>query len=286
MQTVDRCVLPSSLVDATEFFQPYDNWSPFVIDGDPESSVGTAIWRAGITKKQLWSEAQYTEQRALRFYRRLHQRLAWAPAEIWGERLFLQLVERARNEDWFISALALWPAAEKDTLACAAYAYARVIDVICERRYVMHDGDELASIAPPERLRKLLGDDARKCRNAAMNTLRRLGEPVDHWHCETVVARMLCPRLALFAIGMPFWLSEPPPGQTALERQAATAVGSRDITERLAVTMKKDAQRYLGHQTDGERPGPKRGSRKTKSSGRQQLEDYVVARNRFGVTAR
>lgn len=286
MEYLGRCIRPSSVTTKEEFVAPYEKWNGFALDGDPESSVGDDLWRGGLSTEQMWREALVTEERASDVYDRLSQLpLRWELAHFRGEKVFFHFLEAMPESAGALTDLRRWFHTGIDSLARASYSFTRLIDAVCERRYAVLEQGQLVAVHPPAVFSAMVRPSQKTLHDTARELLEAANEPLDDWHREIVIAHLLCPRLALFAIGQPWWLTAPLPGETDLERQAATAVGSVMRVEQHAVRMKLESQKVLGKTARRAKSGPKATTTRRTNPRQEDFERAVMSKRHQGVSA-
>ena len=175
------------------------------------------------------------------------------------------------------------PVADTELTIAAGHHLRMAVDTIMQRVHPVFVDGKIKRIVPDPELRSAVEPYAGKLIEAAMVCLRAADEPLDEWRQAVVVAHLLAPELALFAVSFLFWHPPPPPGQTDRERQHATAVGSPDKSERAGVQAKRDFQRRAGFHGQGRKRGPKSGSVRRKSPPRERFEQYVLSRLGLGL---
>ncbi len=246
-----------------------------------EQIVPAEAWDAGLTAEQRARDLAAARREFERLTLVLQGHSKWPRWRERGADEFRWLAEQClRHKGEWLTLLA-YQAPVPSVQRRGAGAFQAVLDTIYRRAYPVYLEGEFVQVAP----RCLFVEPrANAWRRLALSVLRACGEPRDEWHQAACLALILCPELAKSAVQHGFWLAPPEPGQTDLERQAATMVGAPDTTERAAVRAKRDARRALGYVPPRARTGPKPGSRRPVSRARAEFVQYVVSLRKRGAS--
>lgn len=257
-------------------------WSP-----SRQDLVSVPAWMGGLTFRRACEEEDTAWDMAEALWTRLREHPGHATCLAAGSALYDRIRGRLRDSSVSLGLPPLvWrqsPVEDFDLTVGAGNHLRMAVDTVMHRFHPVFGGNKIGRVMPDRELQSAVEPDSAALKEAALNCLRAADEPLDEWRQAVVIAHLLAPELALFAVSQLFWHPPPPPGQTDKERQHATAIGSPDKTERAGVQAKRDFQRRAGFQGHGRKRGPKPGAVRHRSQERVQFEEYVLRRLALGV---
>ena len=252
-------------------------WSP-----TQQTFVTVPLWNGGLSFQRACEEEDTAWDLAETLWKRLGDHSGHQLCEAVGTEFHDAIRLRLRDPSTRGSKPPLvWrrsPVADTELTFAAGHHLKMAVDTVMQRVHPVFVDGKTKRLVPDPELRSAVEPYAAKLIGAAMVCLRVAGEPLDEWRQAVVVAHLLAPELALFAVSFLFWHPPPPPGQTDQERQHATAIGSPDKSERAGVQAKRDFQRLAGFKGQGRKRGPKPGSVPRQSPAREQFDKYVLSR--------
>ena len=199
-----------------------------------------------------------------------------------GRRDFEWLKEKCRRGHPRLQSLAAGGCSEAHRER-AGLLFREVISYLYERSMPVVVGGEFKETVAPLEIYGFLDRRQERMKRAAIDALEACGEPVDDWHQAAACALLIAPHLAGWTIPAQVGLGPRPDGQTDIESQAVSAVGTSMQAERHGTSAKRDMQKRLGYERRGRKRGPKPGSKKITSDARMAFDQHVQQRRLDGV---
>lgn len=243
-------------------------------------------WMSGLTWQEGYAEEERSWDAARALWHRVSARADFTHFQNSGKDLLRGICVSLEKESGSVTPLVMYPLSGEFTdFLLAGSLLNQIVNVIMRRTTPIFEGSIRRDLVPSHILRRVVQPFSNELRALTYACLRRCNEPLDEWHRATMLAHLLDPQLALFAIKHQFWHPAPEPGLTDRERQVHTAVGARAITERNALKAKQDFRQRAGAISHQQKRGPKAGSHNTLSADARALDNYLLDRLRHGVSA-
>lgn len=247
--------------------------------------MGFHIWTGGLTPEGLATQCKLGDDLAVHLYRRVEQSAAFAAYEQWGREEAALISARAWDLPRPYLSLAF---PDRQTPLAARHQHLAIRGVLQElfsvRNLVIGSDGRPTPTGSDATAAALIEDRKEIWLGVARSFLPSLGVAEDEWHQYCLLAFLLWPTFAREVLVLPLWLNPPVNGAPPVTRQAATALGAVDPTERAAVRLKTSWQRDLGFEPPRRTPGQRAGSRKRPDPARLRFDRYVVERRSRGLS--